>query len=100
MIFPCGTANYYSTCPSGQTQTPHLYLLQLLDTNQLTHPYLWCMDNALVRYTPYTTGRGGLTITYVPWNWHLVLDFVTAEVCEDLPDMDSLLMDIVEHRLV
>ena len=30
----------------------------------------------------------------------LVLDFVTAEVCEDLPDMDSLLMDIVEHRLV
>ena len=83
MIFPCGTANYYSICPSDQTQTPHLYLLQLLDTNQLTNPYMWCMDKALVRnriqpsgfalvlyevtalvhYTPYTTGRGGLTIT-------------------------------------
>ena len=41
--------NYYSTYPSGQTQTPHLYLLQLLDTNQLMHPNQCCMDNALVR---------------------------------------------------
>ena len=32
-------------------------------TNQLTHPYQSCMDNALVHYTLYSPGRGGLTIT-------------------------------------
>ena len=43
------------TWPSGQTQTPHLYVLLLTDdircvwaTSQSNHPYLGCMNNALV----------------------------------------------------
>ena len=79
------------TPPSGQTQTPHLYVLLLTDdircvwaTSQSNHPYQGYMDNALVwlllralglrpralssnhtralHYIPYSPGEGGLTI--------------------------------------
>ena len=67
-ITPCGEGKYQifalwfltqltttGTGPSGQTQTPHLYVLLLTDdivcvwaTSQSNHPYLGCMDNVLV----------------------------------------------------
>ena len=43
------------TCPSGWTQTPHLYVLQLWGYKPVTHtPTSVVWNNALVRYIPYT----------------------------------------------
>ena len=67
MIFPRGECNIM-ILPCGQSavQTKRGQTAKIRShraTNQLTHPYQGCMDNALVHYTPYSPGRGGLTIT-------------------------------------
>ena len=66
MIFPCGEGNIM-ILPCGQSavQTKRGQTALIRShraTNQLTHPYHGCMEyNALVHYTPYSRGRGGLT---------------------------------------
>ena len=84
MIFPCGEGNI-TILPCGQSEARQINAIRShRATNQLTHTYHGCMDNTLVRnhiqptgfvlvlyvvtalmhYTPYSPGRGGLTITY------------------------------------
>ena len=53
MIFPCGEGNIMMLpCGQSAVQTKHgktALIRSHRATNQLTHPYHNCMDNALVR---------------------------------------------------